>query len=61
MVDYVFVLRDGDQPVRVEHDQHICGLFARADWLRFLDGAGFEKLKVVRDHYNRDIFLGRRS
>lgn len=56
-VDYVFVLREGNKPVQVEHDHHVCGLFPRADWLRFLEEAGFEKIQIVRDHYKRDIFV----
>lgn len=41
IVDYAFLLRDGDQ-TRVEHDRHIEGLFSRNDWLRLLGEAGFE-------------------
>jgi SAM-dependent methyltransferase len=42
VVDYVIMLRDGDGSVRVEHERHAEGLFARADWLRLLSEAGFE-------------------
>lgn len=39
--DFAYLLRDGTGPVRVEHDTHRCGLFATADWLRWLEQAGF--------------------
>jgi hypothetical protein len=45
--------------VRVEHDRHDCGLFARADWLRLMDEAGFQT-SVVIDSYNRELFVGRK-
>src|SRR5579885_2050652 len=41
-VDFVYVLREGDGPPRVEHERHIEGLFGRAVWLRLLGDAGFE-------------------
>lgn len=53
---YVYVLRENNQPVRVEHEQHVCGLFPRAEWLRLLREAGFQP-KVIRDPYERDIFV----
>ena len=57
--DYVYVLREGNQPVRVEHEQHICGLFSRAEWLRLLTETGFEA-STVQDQYNRDLFVARK-
>ena len=50
VVDYTYVLREGHGPVRVEHDRHVEGLFARADWLRLLSGAGFAPSAVPFDH-----------
>ncbi len=44
--DFVFILRTGEE-VQVVHDRHICGLFARADWLRLLREVGFETRVVV--------------
>ena len=55
-VEYVFLLREGSGPARIEHEQHICGLFPRADWLRLLQDAGFQT-EVVRDNYDRDVFV----
>jgi SAM-dependent methyltransferase len=58
--EYVFLLREGDQPTRVEHEQHICGLFGRGEWLRLLQEVGFQP-QIVRDEYGRDVFVARRS
>lgn len=41
VVDYTYALRDGDGNVRVEHDRHVQGLFAREVWLRALREVGF--------------------
>jgi len=47
--DYVFLRREGNQPVRVVHDRHTDGLFPRAIWLRLLQDAGFEPHHVTLD------------
>jgi hypothetical protein len=65
VVDYVFALRDADGAVRVEHDRHVEGLFARADWLRLLAEAGFEPRVVPFDHPelepgSYELFVARR-
>jgi SAM-dependent methyltransferase len=59
LTEYVYVLREDGQPLRVEHEQHTCGIFPRADWLRLLREAGFQP-EVIRDSYGRDIFLARK-
>jgi SAM-dependent methyltransferase len=48
-VDYALLLRDGGE-LRVEHDRHIEGLFARADWIRILQEVGFEPTVVPLEH-----------
>ncbi len=58
-VEYAYLLRENDQPTRIEHEQHICGLFPRAEWVRLLREVGFQ-LEIARDHYERDIFVARR-
>jgi trans-aconitate methyltransferase len=58
-VEYVYVLRDGDQPVQVLHDHHTCGLFPRDEWLRLLKETAFETT-IVPDHYDRELFVARR-
>jgi SAM-dependent methyltransferase len=47
LTDYVYVLRHPDGRVTVEHDRHLNGLFARADWLRLLADVGFAPVEVV--------------
>ena len=50
LTDYAYLLRLPDGTMRVEHDRHVEGLFARADWLRLLTEAGFAPRAVVFDH-----------
>ena len=58
-VEYAYLLRENDQPTRIEHDQHICGLFPRVAWIRLLREVGFQP-EITRDQYERDIFVARR-
>ena len=50
LTDYAYLLRMPDGTMRVEHDRHVEGLFARADWLRWLHEAGFEARAVILEH-----------
>jgi len=50
VVDYAYLLRTPDGATRVEHDRHVEGLFARADWLRLLSDAGFEPRALAFEH-----------
>ncbi len=64
-VDYAYLLRERDGTVRVEHDRHVEGLFARADWLRLLDEVGFEARVVPLvqsepDPCTQEVFVGLR-
>jgi SAM-dependent methyltransferase len=56
---YVYMLRTGRQLVIVESEQHICGLFPRADWLRLLQEVGFAAT-LVQDPFGRDVFVARK-
>lgn len=58
-VDYVYALREGNEPTRVEHDQHICGLYSRAEWMRLANQVGFE-MDSVGDPFGRDVFIAHR-
>jgi SAM-dependent methyltransferase len=49
-VDYAYLLRSPDGSMRAVHDRHIEGLFARADWLRWMDEAGFDARAVPFNH-----------
>jgi hypothetical protein len=57
LVDYAFLLREGDGTVRVEHDRHVEGLFSRAQWLRGLEEAGLPA-RGETDPWSREVFLG---
>ena len=50
VTDYGYLMRMADGTVRAEHDRHVEGIFARADWLRLLTEAGFEPRAVRFDH-----------
>jgi SAM-dependent methyltransferase len=41
LVDYAYLMHEDGQPTRCVYDQHVCGLFGRADWLRLLSEVGF--------------------
>jgi SAM-dependent methyltransferase len=55
--DYVVVTRDAAGESRVYHEQHVLGLFRRADWLRLMDEVGFRADRVTGTE-GRDIFVG---
>jgi SAM-dependent methyltransferase len=59
ITEYAYLLREDGQPAQVEHDQHICGLFSRDEWLTLLREVGFEP-DIIRDAYARDLFLARK-
>lgn len=62
--DYAFVLRESDGEVRVVHESHLTGLFARERWLALLGEAGFVPRPVReetgQDRTPRTFFVGRR-
>jgi SAM-dependent methyltransferase len=48
VTDYAYLLRHEDGSVRVEHDRHVCGLFARDRWLSLLTEIGFRaEIRVI--------------
>jgi len=47
VTDYAYLLREDGQPTRGAYDRHVCGLFARADWLRLFGEVGFEEATVL--------------
>ena len=64
-VDYILVMRQEDGSVRLEHDRHDQGLFARDRWLGLLRDVGFEPRLVPFDHSelapgSYELFLARR-
>jgi len=63
LVDFGILIRDQQGEMRVVHERHIYGLFARSRWLRLLRDVGFElnTVNVVLDDFERDVFVGRRG
>ena len=59
VTDYAYLLRQDGHPTQVEHDQHLCGLFSRDEWLSLLRQVGFQP-EIIRDAYERDLFLARK-
>jgi len=53
----VILLREGNGPVRVEHDVHVNGLFSRDEWLLCLNNAGFSSARMIEDPYGREVFV----
>lgn len=63
VVDFAFLLREGDGRVRCEYDRHVCGLFARRDWLRIMGEVGFRGRAVPFEDIEIepggcDVFVG---
>jgi SAM-dependent methyltransferase len=54
ITDYVFVFRDNDGSVTVEHDQHVWGLWPISSWLRLLSEVGFVARIERFDHSELD-------
>lgn len=63
-VDFALLVCDRDGVMRCEFDRHQCGLFSRAEWLRYLGEAGFEA-RVVRLEFatatTHEMFVGKRQ
>jgi hypothetical protein len=66
VVDYAYILRAPDQPPRVVHDRHECGLFGREVWLRLLSEAGFDHAEELPFEHSEEpsgslvVFVARR-
>ena len=52
-------MRENEKVLAVEHDQHSCGVFPRANWLQLLDEVGFET-EIIEDNFHREIFVATR-
>ncbi len=60
-MDLVYLLRRKDGSLTVEHDRHVCGLFGRGDWVRWLADAGFRPEVIAAEHgagADSELFLG---
>ena len=49
-------MRQADGDVRVEHDRHVEGLFARAQWLAWFCAAGLRAGSEI-DPWGRDAYV----
>jgi hypothetical protein len=58
-VDFAYLLRDGNKPLRVVHDHHVFGIFSREVWLSVLREVGFDP-RVVSDQWGREVFACRK-
>ena len=62
ITDYVYVMRQPDGSIRVEHDRHVEGLFPRDEWLGQLREAGFAPFCFPVQHegvdHSMDVFIG---
>jgi SAM-dependent methyltransferase len=59
-VDFAYLLRERNHPVRVVHDTHVFGIFPRETWLSQLRSAGFEP-RAVADPWGREVFISRKQ
>jgi SAM-dependent methyltransferase len=62
-VDFVVVLREAGRPTRVEHERHVCGLFAESPRRRLIEEAGLELVEPDLEDPHADehaVFVGRR-
>lgn len=61
--EYVFLLRDRTGTMNVVHETHRIGALGRDVWLRLLDEAGFDPVRLSEqtadDRTPRDVFVGR--
>jgi ubiquinone/menaquinone biosynthesis C-methylase UbiE len=58
-VDFAYLLREKNEPVRVVHDTHVFGIFPRDTWLRLLREAGFDP-RSIADPWGREVFVCKR-
>jgi len=61
LVDFAVLLREEDGTVRVEHDRHQCGVFARETWLGLLREVGFgaeSRVIHVYEEVASEAFIG---
>lgn len=59
VTDFVMLLREGSDDVRVRYDRHVLGFFPRETWVAAIRDAGFVP-SIVVDPGGRDVFIGTR-
>ena len=54
-MDLTYVFHEPDGSVHTELDEHVCGLFSRATWVRLIGDAGFEVRAIPLVHDERPV------
>ena len=54
VVEFAYLLREGDGPTRCETDRHVDGIFGQDDWLRLLGEVGFAARALSRPYPGED-------
>jgi hypothetical protein len=50
LADFAYLMHEEGKPPVCEYEQHLCGLFGRADWLRLLRQVGFDPTVRPLEH-----------
>jgi SAM-dependent methyltransferase len=58
-VDFAYLLREANQPLRAVHDTHVFGIFSRETWRALLHSAGFAP-RMVTDPWGREVFVAKK-
>ena len=63
--DMVYLIKDKQGNLQIEHDRHLLGLFPRQIWLKLLTNAGFQPQVIPFEHSQiepgtSDVFIGRK-
>lgn len=61
----VYLLKDRQGNVQIEHDRHQMGLFPRQTWMNLMTEAGFESQSIPFSHSEfepgtLEVFVGRK-
>ncbi len=64
--DMVYLIKDKQGNLQIEHDRHLLGLFPRQIWLKLLTNAGFQPQVIPFEHSQIepgtcDVFIGRKN
>ncbi|MBV9322654.1 MAG: class I SAM-dependent methyltransferase [Chloroflexi bacterium] len=65
VVDFAYLFHETGRPTRSTHEQHVQGLFSRAEWLEHLEEVGFQASVRPFEHSELPVgsvvvFIGRR-
>jgi hypothetical protein len=61
----VYLIKDKQGNLQIEHDRHLLGLFPRQIWLKLLTNTGFQPQVIPFEHSQIkpgtcDVFIGRK-